>query len=843
MGYSFIPLWLRVVASSGGQPALSDISRTRSYAELHAEAAAIAAFLLKKEIREQGVIVSLHDKLHSITAFLGILLSGNHYFFINPDLLEYYLNQFPELRAMPVLTDTQANLSNRVSNRVILFSEAVLPGKGYSSPQIPAPESPFAIFSTSGSTGAPKLVRHSQQYLLADTMAQIERFPIGPNDKRDYYGSLMFSASAGAIFPILLAGGHLVLFDFQKSGALALPQLWEEAGITLTTVPASVLRLLTKAQDLSHRLSKLKILIISAEAVQPEDLELFSKRLPPALTFMNGYAATETRGITLACYQNNGAPSDPAGSVGRPWLDKRILVVDDSGEEVQQGKTGEIVVEAHGLPGGYLFGPAADAFTTIPDGKIRYKTGDIGFLDESGRLYLSGRKDFVVKINGIKVNLQQIEAAFQQFPPVREAAVILDKNQRLQAFFAASEDFSLDQCQSFLKSKLPPHMLPAGYTLLDSLPKTITGKIDRKSLPAAEHPYNPAPRSPHEQSSILQSITGIWEKELGLSYAVRAEDDFFKDLGGDSLLCAVCTETLEKELGIRLDINAMYTYTTPASLEQFILKLKNNLAAVVPINQADPARPTLYFIPPYPGDRRTYRYLEEALHDTYNLYFLYYNPVLPDQSIAPFGHLVKALADSIQPASDISVAGYSFGGMLAYFVCKESENNKRPIKKLVLLDTPLYRQFSRVELGYNFSVRVARKFRQFLTNPDDIWQRFVIQFRKTYRDYSGRFTAEKFKEDPLNPVQVVWHYVQSFPERQSLAADIVLFRAKELPVAYQFKWDYNWKKHTKGNLHTYWLAGWHENAVNDPDNAQIVARHLQWNGAGSELQPQLRTDG
>ena len=827
-----IKLWDKVKNQYHNQTALSDSNSSLTYFELHEKAVKIASYLQKAHISRQCVVISIENRVDSIVALMGVLLSGNHYFYVAPDILKTYQNQIDAASGVLILTDESTAINDYGSVKQAALSTILSSvGSDYQQVDINGGD-PFVIFPTSGSTGHPKLVRHCHQYILDDTLGQIVTSAITANDVRDYAGSLMFSASLGAIFPILLSGAHLAIYPMEELGPLALSKFWIKKRVTLTTVPVSVLRVLAKSVDNLMRLESMRTIIVSAEAASKEDFELFAQKLPAHITLMNGYATTETRNITLDKHILNNLDINSFGTVGKSWNEREILILDEKGNELSQGHTGEIVVEAAFLPEGYLNNEeeSAKSFTKLSNGIVQFRTGDMGYFTPDQRLVLTGRKDSIVKINGVKVNLGRAEAFLNSINEIKESAVILNGNQRIQAFLVGDGKINTEKLRKKAASALSPELIPSVWTVLDKLPKTPTGKTNRPALRrmADSAPKTGLGNAPFAQnSSVRDVIERIWKQELHISFEIQADDDFFEDLGGDSLLCAVCCDEIEKALNIQLPLGAGYTYTTLKTFQQFIEKSRENSVQRIRLNEHEEGRPTLYFIPPYPGDRRMYSGLENGLSSTYNLYFLYYNPVLPNGDILPFDTLLTKLTRLIEPAEDLNLIGYSFAGMLSYFVAMRLEQQKTVVSKLILLDTPTYQQFGRLERFTNFSERILRRVKQFVVAPKEIWSKYIVNFKESYQAYNENFTSQKGGDNPLDPTRIIWGYVQDFPKFEKLDCDIVLFRASELTTAYQFKWDFGWQRYTRGKVRQIFLHGYHEFVVKDETNQQIIIDELK----------------
>jgi acyl-coenzyme A synthetase/AMP-(fatty) acid ligase/thioesterase domain-containing protein/acyl carrier protein len=828
---SLTSLWKNIVTDYGLRIALSESSTDITYLDLNDRALKIASWLQKHDVKGQCIVISIESKIDSVVALLGVLLAGNHYFYIAPGVIDTFENQILAADGTLVLTDGfTPKLQSVESVTLSAIFETATPA--YTDVLL-GDHDPFVIFSTSGSTGQPKLVRHCTRYILDDTLGQIRTSSITADDVRDYGGTLMFSASLGAIFPILLAGGRLIFYPMSERGPMALCRFWLEHRITLTTVPVSVLRALAKSDSDLTRLDAMRIIIVSAEAASGADFELFAQKLPKHLLLMNGYATTETRNITLAVHNLSRMDTDLFGSVGRSWNGRKILIQNEQGEELPIGETGEIVVEAPYLPHEYLNNPLESnrAFTVLINGDIQFRTGDIGYFTPGKLLILTGRKDSIVKINGIKVNLESIEVRLNKIEETREAAVVMNKNRRIEAFISLASGFDLSNLKKSIAGDLETPLMPSEWTVLDELPKTLTGKIDRQALKQLssedENTLSPTVWEGVENKNVSEVIEEVWKRELNITFSINKEDDFFKNLGGDSLTCAVCCDQIEKRLGIQLPVGAAYTYTTLGTLSHFISKEREKAVFLIKLNEHQEDRPTLYFIPPYPGDRRTYYRLEEQLSSGFNLYFLFYNPILSSGEILSFSNLMDRMVALIEPKGDLNLTGFSFGGILAYFIALKLQKRQIKVNKLILIDSPTYQQLSSIERIVNFSERILRLVKRFIIAPQQIWTQYIINSRAVYKDYNEKFTSEKGKKNSLHPASIIWTYVQAFPAYEILDCDLVLFQVSERQPVYQFKSDFDWQRYTKSNFTRIGLNGWHSDALIDELNIEIIAEELK----------------
>ena len=826
MAAHFTSVWEDVVSRYSQKTALSGPALHLTYRQLDISARQVAAWLNKQQVRGRCVLILLDDPADSVICMLGILLSGNYYFYLGEAAAAKSLRDYLHYTDVGAIVKTAGTATGIAVPELSWGDQYGIPGSPLSLHTEVCPY--FAVFSTSGSTGVPKLVRHTVDFIIRESFQGIDLMQITANDRRDYGGSLMFSASLGAIYPTLLAGAGLVLHSVTGKDIFSLPGYWREAGITLTSIPVSVLRTLARSGVPLDNLENLRLIVVTAEAMSTGDMELFSTRLPAGVSLMNGYATTETRGISIMAHQLTGAVIARPGAVGRPVAGKSVYILGERGEALPAGQSGEIVVEAQGLPDRYLNDPDATSgsFFYSPAGLPCFRTGDIGYIDDGGYLFLEGRSDDVIKINGIKVNLQDIEKRLLQYPGVKEAAVFINKDSdRISACYVAEDGIAATMLRSWVAETLSPLHIPARWTAMNALPKTVTGKIDRGKLKkesAAQEEPVVVPNGHTDPEDLVRLIMQVWKKELELDQEIDTHDDFFTDLGGNSLLAAICIHEIEERTGLSLPLGTGNTYSTAALLAGFIKEIYDRPAHCVPIGDFDAGRPSLYFIPPYPGDRRTYRHLETRLAGAYNLFFLFYNPIDPSGNVVPLSVLTDALADQVSVAGHIHLFGFSFGGIMAYLLAMKLEERNKAVSFLELLDTPLYHKLTGTERAYNLTVRTLRKVRQFMEAPAISWNKYVRNFGSAYKAYRENFTHEKHKEDPRHPSQVIWHYTRNFPVYRPLNAAIILFSASERGEEYAFRQDFSWQRYTHQNLHKASLKGWHVELLANEENLDTI---------------------
>jgi acyl-coenzyme A synthetase/AMP-(fatty) acid ligase/acyl carrier protein len=296
----------------------------------------------------------------------------------------------------------------------------------------------------------------------------------------------------------------------------------------------------------------------------------------PEATLINGYAASEAGGA-IATWEYSVSSGETVPTLGVPFPNTRVYVLDETLQHVATGEIGEIYVAAPHLSRGYLRQPALTAERFVADptgvepGARMYRTGDVGRSLPNGEIAYLGRADDQVKIRGHRVMLGEVEAALHSHNNVQDVAVTIAEaagESRLVAYVVPREGTpSARDLREFAASRLPAYMVPAAFVWLESMPTTPTGKADRQALPAAgasvfarEVTYV-APRK-----RIETRLAQIWSRTLGVE-RVGIHDDFL-DLGGDSLSAATIVVALAKELEVEVPLKGVFEYPTVATFAE-----------------------------------------------------------------------------------------------------------------------------------------------------------------------------------------------------------------------------------------------------------------------------------
>jgi hypothetical protein len=385
------------------------------------------------------------------------------------------------------------------------------------------------------------------------------------------FASLSFDASVFEITMALATGATLVMATQEEllPGA-PLQKLLREQSISNLTIPPSALAL-TPTDDLPE----LRTVIVAGEACSAELVERWSD----GREFFNAYGPTET---TIWSSINRCGAEEGRPGIGKPIGNMQMFVLDAKLEPVPLGVTGELYIGGVGLARGYLNRPELTAtrfvphpFATTPGARL-YRTGDLGRYRAGGNIEFLGRIDHQVKIRGYRVELGEIETALAEHPIVQEVVVLVREDtpgdQRIVAYVVLNQECAApaDELRRVIKDKLPSYMIPSAFVVLEAMPLTPNGKIDRKALPTPDQTRPDiegafvAPRTP-----IEEMIAGIWSQILKLE-RVGIHDNFFS-LGGHSLLATQVAHRVRDTFNVALPLRLFFETPTVADLAAYVV--------------------------------------------------------------------------------------------------------------------------------------------------------------------------------------------------------------------------------------------------------------------------------
>ncbi|MGW0915203.1 amino acid adenylation domain-containing protein [Streptomyces sp. NPDC002784] len=545
-----------------------------TYGRLAEQALAVAGCLHAGGLRPgDPVAVCLPKGPEQIVAVLGVLAAGGCY--------------------VPIGTDQPPRRRDRITHsagaRLALTAESVdwagartisldtaLAHTPLDAPAETSPDELAYIIFTSGSTGEPKGVEITHA-AAANTVDDINsRYHVTADDAVLAVSALDFDLSVYDIFGLLAAGGRLVtITEDTRREATAWTRLVDQHHVTIwNTVPTLLDMLLTAAED-HQQLPALRLALVSGDWVGLDLHPRLGATAPRAhLVALGG--ATEASIWSNAHDVTHIDPAWTSIPYGRPLANQHYRVVDPHGHDRPDWVPGELWIGGTGLARGYRADPhrTSTAFPTTPDGHRYYRTGDQGRYHPDGTLEFLGRTDHQVKIRGHRIELGEIETRLRELDGITHAVAWVERTGPVRRLVAAvtGADPDPEAVRAWLAEAVPGYMVPEHVRVLDEMPLTPNGKVDRAALARTTAPVtdSPAPFTA-PRSATERAVAAVWQELLGMDEISR--DAGFFELGGDSLTAIRVAQRLDRRFGVQLTLRQLFDRPTLSQVAALIDEL------------------------------------------------------------------------------------------------------------------------------------------------------------------------------------------------------------------------------------------------------------------------------
>ncbi|MGF1991570.1 MAG: amino acid adenylation domain-containing protein [Nostoc sp. ZfuVER08] len=572
-----------------------------TYQQLNSKANQLAHYLRSLGIGENQLVgICVERSLEMIVALLGVLKAGGAYLPLDPAYPQERLNfMLRDSQVSILLTQQKLVTSLPIEDlTVVCLDRDWLDISQESEDNLlinsTAKNLAYVIY-TSGSTGKSKGVAIAHRSLVNAFYAWKKAYQIKSLTSHLQMASFAFDVFSGDVIRALCSGAKLVLcprewlLEPDKLYKLMLVEKIDSAEF----VPAVLRNLVEYLQRTQQNLHFMKLLVVGSDSLYVQEYQEFQRFCGEQTRLINSY------GVTEACidstYFELGAGKLGSGLVpiGRPFANTQVYILDRYLQLVPIGVAGELYIGGAGLAQGYLNRPdlTKEKFISYsPHNFILYKTGDLARYLPDGNIELLGRIDDQVKIRGFRIELGEIEAVLSSHPQVQAAVVMLQElqtdNKSIVAYIVSGQQsLTTSELRNFLKQKLPDYMIPSAIAILETLPLTANGKIDRRALPIPDMEQNREidfvpPHTPTEEAiaNIIAAVLGL--KQVGI------HDNFF-ELGGHSLLATQVISRLQQTLNIELPLRSLLASPTVAGLSEAVTSSTKtessvNLPTIVP---------------------------------------------------------------------------------------------------------------------------------------------------------------------------------------------------------------------------------------------------------------------
>ena len=682
-----------------------------TYGEFNSRANQLAHYLRSRGVGPNvRVGICLDPAIDFSIAVLAVLKSGGACVPLDPNYPAERLAYMLEDSQAPVVISAKGMLPDALPSgcQVLFLADKadVLSRQPHTNPNRGAkPEDIAYVIYTSGSTGKPRGVLLPHAGLVNYNSTTARAYAVTPDDRVLQFCSISFDIAVEELFITWLSGATLVL---RSEMPLAVPEFleWiEQQHVTVLDLPTAYWH------EWVHHFPELKkpvppkvrLVVVGGEKASSAAYATWLGSVGDRVRWINSYGPTETS-IAITGYEpkftsGNSIPDNIP--IGRPWANCRLYLLDRYLNPVPVGVRGELHAGGVCVAQGYLNRPELTAQKFIPDpfssdpAARLYKTGDLARYLPSGEIEYLGRGDDQVKIRGFRVELGEIESALAKHPGVGEVAVIARSDaageKRLIAYLTPAQNAKpvTAELRRYLQQRLPDYMVPSTFVVLDAMPLTPNGKIDRRGLPEPKGDISSGETAAATDAFQAQMVK-LWEDVLGKK-PIGIRDNFF-DLGGHSLLAARLMHRLGQAIGKTVPLAMLLQAPTIEQLAALLSQdgWSHHWSSLVPMQPAG-SHPPFFCVHGVGGNVLNFRELARRMGPDYPFYGIQArgldgkHPCFTEiEEIAAY--YIKEIK-TVQPRGPYFVGGYSLGGIVAYEIAQQLRASGEPVGLLALLDT------------------------------------------------------------------------------------------------------------------------------------------------------------
>jgi amino acid adenylation domain-containing protein len=823
---------------------------------------------LARKLRDKGVcsdqIVGLmvdDNSIEMIIGMLGILKAGGAFLPIDPDFPKDRIDYMVQDSSIQLLlTAGKFSYDVHFDGEIInLETETLFTGENSNLERINHPNDLAYVIYTSGSTGKPKGVQIEHTSIVNQIFGLEKMYDFDSSLNHILLAPFTFDPSVQQIFLPLTSGGKLFLVP--KSTKHNVKELWEfivSNRIDIVNTVPSLMSLLLDHAEGSEELH-FKFIILAGEAFS-KNLYLRLKEILSAEIIINIYGPTEAT-INTTLYECNPNEINGTIPIGKPLTNYTVLILDENLNLTPVGVPGEICISGIGLARGYLNNPdlTNEKFVANPylPGEKMYRTGDMGKWTADGNIEFLGRIDYQVKINGMRVELGEIESALSEHPSVQESVVVDLKDNtgmvRLIAYVNPNQKVTLriNELRKFMKERLPDYMVPSSFILMDTFPLTHNGKVDRKALPKPEQ-INAVEKDmylpPRDELEIR--ITNIWEKILRVKH-IGVKDEFF-DLGGTSLMAMDLFAMIEKKFGQRLPLATIIEAPTIEKLAKIISNRESSAywSPLVAI-QPEGTNPPFFCVHGHRGNVIGFHDLAKYMGKDQPFYGLQAEGLdgnsFTKRTMRDMAKKYVEEIKTVQPTGPYFIGGWCMGGSIAYEIAHLLRDAGEKVALLAIIEAPLEQNYPKRLPGTTLLHRVLYKITdrlrfEFLVLRSLSTKRkisYLLGKIKTriinYQVKLEKITDSLFSKSDSKLKHSLYYKLEFLYDAHIEAiisykpdpynGPIAMFRANWQPFGIHKDPTLGWKDFIKGELELYEFPGHHYNTFIEP-SLRVLAGQL-----------------
>lgn len=796
---------------------------------------------LAQRLRQHGVkpdtLVAIVTKrsMEMMIGILSILKAGGAYLPLDPDYpLERIKYILEDSKTELVLTQQKLILEGGLvvdCETLCLDDPGLYQGETQNLELVNTSKDLAYMIYTSGSTGKPKGVMIEHKAVLNFIKGITDKISFTPQKSILALTTISFDIfGLETLLPLTQGLKVVVGNDEHQKDPKALAMVIRKNNIEMLQMTPSRMRMLLNDKQSGSCLQNVQEIMIGGETLPPDLLEEI-KGITQARIY-NMYGPTETTiWVTV-----KDLTETKEITIGRPIANTLIYIVDPSNQPQPIGVPGELCVAGDGLARGYWNRAdlTAEKFTSNPfstqlslaeSGEKVYRTGDMARWLPNGEIEFLGRTDEQVKIRGFRIELGEIENQLSKHDAVKETVVVAKDTsggKYICAYIVGEGEVEVQNLKAYLSKELPDYMVPTYFILMDVLPYTPNGKIDKKGLPEPDAGLVSGVEHVAPSTEIEEKLIQIWQEVLGIE-GIGVNHNFF-DIGGNSINIVKVISLISQRMGVEVPMSELFLRPTVTEIayNMFIENPLDGLECVIRLNKPTEGKKNVFILHTWEGIIYQYKELAKQLEGEYNIYGIQAKGVLKPTRLPET--LEEMVTDyiceikSIQPDGPYIIAGYCYGNWIAYKMVQMLEDQGVPIDRMIQIDENAFlpdriRKFIKAKTIVSWPKRSIQKWiRKFITqrnqNPMDYWPE-LEEYKKSKPQIEGEIKNERTVREHVNHLCTVGYLLDHL-----IRTNTYIIKAEENNLVRYTSRD--WKKQVYGKVWFTEIPGGHESIFNYP---------------------------